>query len=302
MRTLAAGTGVIDLMEWVNTVLIALLVVGLVGLAWWLLITTEGVYLGRRVVIWLYDLYATRYDRIKDFQPDYDDLLLAQPILGAIDPQLAPLVLDVATGSGRLPLALLNNPVFQGRVIGVDLSRRMLRVAAEKLLPTCDRVSLIWSPAETLPFDDNLFDVVTCLEALEFMINRQQVLEELLRVLRPGGILLISNRINSPAMVGKTWTDAELKTLLQKLGMELVEIEPWQVEYQRVWALKAGESLPTGAIPLGEILRCPHCSNQLMVQQENAWICEKCGGQAPISEGGIIELNPLFSSSTFLSC
>ena len=36
-------------------------------LVWWLFIETEGVYLGRGVVIWLYDVYASRYDGIKEF-------------------------------------------------------------------------------------------------------------------------------------------------------------------------------------------------------------------------------------------
>ncbi len=39
---------------------------------WWLLITTEGVYLGRRVVIWLYDVYARRYDRIKQYDAGWE--------------------------------------------------------------------------------------------------------------------------------------------------------------------------------------------------------------------------------------
>ena len=45
-----------------------------------------------------------------------------------------------------------------------------------------------------LPFADGTFDVVTCLEAMEFMSRRDHCLHEMLRVLRPGGLLFISNR------------------------------------------------------------------------------------------------------------
>ncbi|MBC8170615.1 MAG: class I SAM-dependent methyltransferase, partial [Anaerolineae bacterium] len=124
-------------------VVIGLIAISLVGLAWWLLITTEGVYLGQRVVIWLYDLYATRYDGIKQFLPDYDDLLLAQPIMNEIVPKTDPLVLDVATGTGRLPAALCRLPYFAGHIIASDPSRKMLAQAVIKLAAERDRISFL---------------------------------------------------------------------------------------------------------------------------------------------------------------
>ncbi len=177
----------------------------LILLGWWLLIATEGVYLGRRVVIWLYDLFAPQYDRVKGFNPIYEHALLAQPIMERIAPHQAPLMLDIATGSGRMPLAMLNHTHFQGRIVGLDLSRRMLRYASLNLRADTDRVSLLWTPAEKLPFADGTFDVVTCMEALEFMSRPDHNLHEMLRVLRPGGLLFISNRINTHLMPGKTW-------------------------------------------------------------------------------------------------
>ena len=164
----------------------ALIIAAIIALGWWLLIETEGVYLGRRVVVWLYDLYAGRYDGIKQFSKQYDHQYLAQPIMEQIAPLQTPLILDVATGTGRLPLALLRHRQFHGRVIGADLSRKMLARAAAKI--DDPRVTLIWTPAEHLPFPDDTFDVVTCLEAVEFMIHREAVLRELVRVLRPDGL------------------------------------------------------------------------------------------------------------------
>lgn len=268
------------------------------ALLWWLLISTEGVYLGRRVVIWLYDLYANRYDSIKNYQPDYERWLLANPLLGAIHPHVSPLVLDIATGTGRLPIALLNHPEFQGRIVAVDLSRRMLALAAQKLHDDLNRVSLLWCAAERLPFPDSTFDIVTCLEALEFMSSPTQVLKTLLRVLRPGGLLLISSRINTQVMPGKTWADDEIKRLLINLGAKHVEIEVWQLDYHKVWALKAGESYPVGARPLEEILRCPRCEKALMTRHEKHWSCENCAAKAPIAADRVIELQSLYTSKS----
>lgn len=271
----------------------ALLVAGgLLALAalWWLLVETEGVYLGRRMVVWLYDRTAPQYDRIKRFMPEYEQWLLAEPILGHIAPQVNPLILDVATGTARLPIALLENPLFQGRVIGVDLSRAMLARAARKLAGRTNSVNLLWCPAESLPFQDNLFDVVTCLESLEFMADPQQVLREMARVLRPGGLLLVTNRINTRWMPGKIHHDDVVCDWLLAFGIEDLMVELWQVDYHKIWGLKAGDSLPTGTRPLPEILRCPRCGRTTLAATDSGWICDGCHWRVPMGRDGVVEL------------
>ncbi len=273
----------------VGLVGLAVIALAIVLLGWWLLIASEGVYLGRRVVIWLYDLYAGRYDDIKNFSKEYDHMLLAQPIMAAIAPAKNPLMLDVATGTARMPLAMLRHRQFQGHVVGADLSRRMLAQAAAKLKRD-KRVTLLHTPAETLPFPDHTFDVVTCLEALEFMRDPQAALHECVRVLRPGGLLLTTNRIHTRLMPGKTQTDTQLKALLETLGMERVVIEYWQVDYNRVWAYKRGESPLTLARPLAEVLRCPRCQAALLVEDDDGWTCPDCPYTTKPSADGVIEL------------
>ncbi|MDE2749394.1 MAG: hypothetical protein OXI34_10545 [Chloroflexota bacterium] len=56
-------------------------------LIWWLIIETEGVYLGRRVVVALYDLVAPRYDRIKQFDEQADLTLISLPIMARLAPR-----------------------------------------------------------------------------------------------------------------------------------------------------------------------------------------------------------------------
>lgn len=275
----------------ISIIVILLLVV----LAWWLLIESEGVYLGKRVVIFLYDLYARRYDNIKQFEPEFEQWLIAKPLLGLIEPLTSPLVLDVATGTGRVPLALLNNPVFQGRVIGMDLSRKMLGIAAEKLSDQMNRVSLIWGPAEDLPFPDDVFDVVTCLESLEFMSNPEKALEEMIRVLRPGGVLLISNRINTRWMPGRLWSEEELCEMIYHFGIDEMQIEPWQVDYSKLWGRKEGFSDPTGAISLQEILYCPRCPDHPLIERNGEWFCTHCKAWTKTAPDGVIELAPLYT-------
>ncbi|MCY4070144.1 MAG: methyltransferase domain-containing protein [Chloroflexi bacterium] len=213
---------------------------------WWLLIETEGIYLGKRVVIWLYDLYARRYDRVKQFDEYSDQLLLAEPLLDRLLPQVDPLILDVATGSGRLPLLMARNGRFRGHVVGLDHSRKMLDVAESKIRQGRfgEFISLARGDAMDLPFPDCAFDAVACLESLEFFPDPAAALAELARVLRPGGILLTSNRIDTRWMPGRTASRPRFTQILNACDMLSIEFETWQEDYDKVWARKAGASAP----------------------------------------------------------
>lgn len=276
-------------------IVIATVIVGIAVLAWWLLIASEGVYLGRRVVIWLYDVYAHRYEGVKNYLREYEELYLANPIMQAIAPQKNPLVLDVATGTGRLPLALARNERFEGHTIGVDLSRKMLHFGTQTIFPYEQRATFIWCPAETLPFPDDSFDVVTCLEALEFMVSPRAVLHEMVRVLRPGGLLLVTQRINTKFMPGKTWTAGRVIEELEAAGIVDGKAQIWQVDYRKVWGKKKGESRPIGAELVDPVLLCPRCKNGILEKHDRRlWLCEACNTQAKVGDDGVIELFPLY--------
>jgi ubiquinone/menaquinone biosynthesis C-methylase UbiE len=132
-----------------------------------------------RSVIWHFELLAPIYDR------------LIAPILGAPDPQrwrdLLRLpsvgwVLDAGGGTGRISAAL--RPLTE-KVVVADLSRRMLRQARRRGLEG------VVADVERLPFADGTFERVLVVDALHHFIRQQQSLGELVRVLRPGGRLLV---------------------------------------------------------------------------------------------------------------
>lgn len=224
-------------MHWI---LIILTTAVLTLLLYWLLITTEGVYLGRRVVVWLYDITAHKYDGIKEFDAEAEQFFLIRPLLVRLRRIPNPLVLDVATGTGRLPSFLLEAPTFNGRVVGLDASGKMLKLAEEKLRPFDHRASLIQQVADQLPFPHNQFDLVTCLEALEFFPSDTAALREMVRVLKPGGTLLVTRRKGNEAklFVGRYRNVQQFEAVLTQLGLEEVHTNPWQLDYDQVFGMK----------------------------------------------------------------
>jgi ubiquinone/menaquinone biosynthesis C-methylase UbiE len=212
------------------------------ALLYWQLVLAEGAHLGARAVVWMYDLTAPRYDRLKDFDPEVEAGTLGLPLALALAAAPAPRVLDVACGTSRLARALLPQIAFDGTVLNADLSARMLRQGRPHLAPWPGRAAWLQSPADRLPFAAASFDAVACLEALEFLPSASAALAECLRVLRPGGVLVVTNRIGPRAwiMPGKTFTRRAFRRCLAALPLAQVEVLPWQIEYDLVFARKAG--------------------------------------------------------------
>jgi len=269
--------------------LLGLVLLGL--LLYWQLVIAEGSYLGPRIVVLLYDRSARAYERIKQFDAGDEQWFLGLPLTRALALVPAPLVLDVATGTGRLPRALLRQPAFDGRIIGLDLSRHMLREAVRRTAQFADRLTFLWQDARRLPFDDDTFDCVTCLEALEFTPDPRAVLAELVRVLRPGGVLLVTNRIGTDAkfLPGRAFPRDEFERLLHEFPLEEVSARPWQMDYDLAWAIKTGQPRGGGIRPLPEILRCPACGGRLS-REAAAFRCTGCTRAYPIEEDGVIEM------------
>lgn len=228
---------------------LALLALGLIvlgGLLYWQLGVAEGAYLGRRVVVWLYDRFASRYEAVKAYDAVWESDTLAAPVIAylarrpAKDNATTPHVLDVATGTGRFAAALLEHPGFTGQVTALDLSSRMLAIARAKLAPFGARAALRHADAQTLEDEDNTFDVVACLEALEFLPDPAGALGELIRVCRPGGLLVLTNRIGPDAwkMPGRTQPTPVFARQLAELGLIRTRTVTWLLDYDLIFAEK----------------------------------------------------------------
>ncbi|MBI2152611.1 MAG: class I SAM-dependent methyltransferase [Candidatus Rokubacteria bacterium] len=99
-------------------------------------------------------------------------------------------VLDVATGTGEAAVLAASLVGPSGRVLGVDISLPMLRVAKPK--GAASRITFAAMDGQALAYRDHTFDAVVCRLGLMFFPDVARGLEEFRRVLRPHGRLAVS--------------------------------------------------------------------------------------------------------------
>ncbi|MEZ0396366.1 MAG: methyltransferase domain-containing protein [Anaerolineales bacterium] len=250
----------------------------------------EGTHLGPRIQGWLYDRWAKKYDQGKQASQARDAEMLARPLVTALREAPAPLVLDLATGTGRLPLALLREPDFGGHIVALDISLGMLEQAAVKLADYKTGVTLIRQSGWPLPFPDETFDIVCCLEALEVMPEMETPLAELFRTLRPGGLLVTSRGTEASGRRAKVISAPDFVRLLERTGFTQVEVTPWWKLFDRVLARKPGTLTPAGRPRLSEVLLCPACKEPSLIETADALRCQRCGRKLPRTPEGILLL------------
>jgi demethylmenaquinone methyltransferase/2-methoxy-6-polyprenyl-1,4-benzoquinol methylase len=100
-------------------------------------------------------------------------------------------VLDVATGTGDLALELARRVAPGGQVVGSDFSEAMLARARRKPTPAGAELRFEWGDALELPFADGSFDAATVGFGARNFSDLQRGLEEMVRVVRPGGRVVV---------------------------------------------------------------------------------------------------------------
>jgi ubiquinone/menaquinone biosynthesis C-methylase UbiE len=210
----------------------------LAALLIWELWICEGAHFGKRFVVAMYDLAAGRYDSIKHFDADWERRFLGEALAGAIGSMPGVRVLDVGAGTGRAARALLPASNFDGLLACLEPSRRMLALGRQ--LTAHPAAAWLRGWAVPLPFATDSFDFVVSLEMLEFTSKPRQTVQEFARVLRPGGWLLVTNRVSRDArwILGRTVPRDKFAPFLEAAGLNDIEVLPWQVDYDLAWARK----------------------------------------------------------------
>ena len=103
-------------------------------------------------------------------------------------------LLDVATGEGDFLSFLLEAFSSFDSATGIDINPESLKVARNKI--GRQKVDFIQGNIRKLPFEDNYFDTITVSNSLHHFENPVKAIQGILRVLIPGGLLVINEMIN----------------------------------------------------------------------------------------------------------
>lgn len=123
-------------------------------------------------------------------------------------------VLDVACGTGDMAVELLRHGCS---VTGVDLSKEMMAIAKRKVPQAEYRLADV----ERLPFGDASFDAVTCAFGVRNFVHLEQGLCEMLRVLKPGGRMVILELATPDSSLIRPFYNIYTRRIIPWLGQRL---------------------------------------------------------------------------------
>ena len=152
-----------------------------------------------------WNLYARIYDTLMVFRP-YKEMLTSA--LEAVELPRGCKVLDAGCGTGNLTSCLVGHGY---EVTALDASESMLQRAQTK----CPGAHFVLADlTQPLPFESQSFDALTCSNVLYTLAQPHLVLREFLRVLRPGGKLVLTNPVpgcSPDKILAQHWRESTLE-------------------------------------------------------------------------------------------
>lgn len=172
----------------------------------------------------LFDRIARRYDLINDIQSAGLHRRWKRRVLDETGVRIGDQALDVCCGTGDLAFGMARRG---GEVTGLDFSQAMLAQAASRAETFAPRgggkkPTFLQGDAMALPFADDRFDVVTMAYGLRNLRDWKQGLDELIRVVRPGGRILILDFGKPPHPLWRSLYFNYLRLIVPVMGWSLV--------------------------------------------------------------------------------
>lgn len=142
----------------------------------------------------MFDSIAADYDRLNHFMSlGIDRCWRRRALKQIVTPERPQTILDVACGTGDFSILIAEAAHPDSKIYAADLSEGMLEVMHQKLMGKCldGQIKPVRCNCEQLPFADVSFDRVTIAFGIRNFEHRETALKEFMRVLKPGGKLVV---------------------------------------------------------------------------------------------------------------
>lgn len=166
----------------------------------------------------VFDSVASNYDIMNDLMSGGMHRLWKLYTTTVANVQEGHRVLDIAGGTGDLSLAFAKQVGETGQVVHTDINESMLRHGRDRLINAGKLLPTIVCDAEKLPFPDDYFNVVSVAFGLRNMTHKDAALQEMYRVLKPEGKLLVLefSKVAKPLRKAYDWYSFNILPALGK--------------------------------------------------------------------------------------
>ncbi|MET3289516.1 UNVERIFIED_CONTAM: demethylmenaquinone methyltransferase/2-methoxy-6-polyprenyl-1,4-benzoquinol methylase [Brevibacillus sp. OAP136] len=150
----------------------------------------------------VFESIADEYDRMNNVISFGSHVAWRNYTMKQLNVQPGQAAIDIACGTCDWTISLADAVGKTGNVVGLDFSQNMLDVGAYKIeqLGIHEGIELVNADAMNLPYDDNTFDYATIGFALRNVPDVQRVLNEMTRVVKPGG-KVVSLEVSKPPFI-----------------------------------------------------------------------------------------------------
>jgi len=186
----------------------------------------------RKQVWMMFDRIAQHYDFLNRVLSFGIDIFWRRKMARHLPSRQDQHILDLATATADQLLSLFENSHKVRSGIGMDLAEKMLEIGRKKMKSRglATAVSLRVGDAMDIPTDDQRFDVVTISFGIRNMSDVAKALEEMYRVLKPGGRVLVLEFSLPPNSLIRAIHLFYLRHVLPQVG-GLVSGDPWAYRY-----------------------------------------------------------------------
>ncbi|MBM7633535.1 demethylmenaquinone methyltransferase [Geomicrobium sediminis] len=167
----------------------------------------------------VFESISTQYDKMNGVISLNMHKSWRKDIMGKMSIPVEGKVLDVCCGTADWTIAISEELEGKGQVTGLDFSKNMLEVGKEKVKTHgLENVELVHGNAMELPFEDNSFHVVTIGFGLRNVPDPQVAIQEMYRVLKPGGQVVCLETSHPENPFFRPFYSVYFKQVMPRLG------------------------------------------------------------------------------------